>query len=38
MDGKFPVCRGELLRFQNTAQQRNDIKGPKMQEGGNFVM
>jgi len=30
--------QGGQLRFQNTKDQRNDIKGLKMQEDGNLVL
>ncbi|KAI1258025.1 hypothetical protein MGN70_001070 [Eutypa lata] len=37
-DGKIAVYWGGQCRFQNTADQRHDIKGIKMQEDGNLVM
>ncbi|KAF3912472.1 hypothetical protein ABW20_dc0104520 [Dactylellina cionopaga] len=37
-DGKIAVYWGGQCRYQNTAQQRSDIKGVKMQEDGNLVM
>jgi outer membrane protein assembly factor BamB len=37
-DGKVAVyARGSCV-FQNTAEQRNDVKGVKMQEDGNLVL
>ncbi|OJJ42411.1 hypothetical protein ASPZODRAFT_147396 [Penicilliopsis zonata CBS 506.65] len=37
-DGKIAVYWGGECRFQNTATQRNDIKGIIMQEDGNMVI
>lgn len=37
-DGKIAVYRDGQCRFQNTAEQRGDIKGIKMQEDGNLVV
>ncbi|KAF7561107.1 hypothetical protein G7046_g3051 [Stylonectria norvegica] len=37
-DGKIAVYWGGQARYQNTANQRQDIKGVKMQEDGNLCM
>ncbi|EPS39173.1 hypothetical protein H072_7084 [Dactylellina haptotyla CBS 200.50] len=37
-DGKIAVYWGGQCRFQNTTQQRNDIKGIMMQEDGNLCL
>ncbi|KAF4982279.1 hypothetical protein FZEAL_2065 [Fusarium zealandicum] len=37
-DGKIAVYWGGQCRYQNTAQQRQDIKGIVMQDDGNLVM
>ncbi|KAH9998553.1 bulb-type lectin domain-containing protein [Xylariaceae sp. FL0662B] len=37
-DGKIAVYWGGSCQFQNTAEQRYDIKGLHMQEDGNLVM
>lgn len=37
-DGKIAVYWGGQCRFQNTADQRQDVKGLKMQEDGNLCM
>jgi hypothetical protein len=37
-DGKFAVYSGGICVFQNTAEQRTDIKGVKMQEDGHLCM
>ncbi|KAE8369704.1 bulb-type lectin domain-containing protein [Aspergillus caelatus] len=37
-DGKIAVYVNAECVFQNTADQRNDVKGIKMQEDGNLVM
>jgi hypothetical protein len=37
-DGKIAVYKGGECLFQNTAAQRNDVKGIKMQEDGNLCM
>jgi hypothetical protein len=37
-DGKIAVYRGGQCTFQNTADQRGDIKGLHMQEDGNLCM
>ena len=37
-DGKIAVYWGNQCRFQNTAEQRNDIKGIVMQEDGNLCI
>ncbi|KPM35841.1 hypothetical protein AK830_g10726 [Neonectria ditissima] len=37
-DGKIAIYWGGQCRFQNTASQRQDIKGLVMQEDGNMCM
>ncbi|KAK6502515.1 hypothetical protein TWF506_003096 [Arthrobotrys conoides] len=37
-DGKIAVYWGGECRFQNTAQQRSDVKGIYMQTDGNLCM
>ncbi|KAF3933235.1 hypothetical protein ABW19_dt0201970 [Dactylella cylindrospora] len=37
-DGKIAVYWGGECRFQNTVNQRYDVKGIKMQEDGNLCM
>lgn len=37
-DGKIAVYWGGKLQWQNTKEQRSDIKGLKMQEDGNLVL
>ncbi|KAI5919644.1 bulb-type lectin domain-containing protein [Camillea tinctor] len=38
MDGKIAVYWGGQCRYQNTREQRQDIKGVHMQEDGNLCM
>lgn len=38
VDGKIAVYWGGECRFQNTDQQRHDVKGLKMQEDGNLCL
>jgi hypothetical protein len=38
VDGKIAVYWGGQLRFQNTPNQRSDIKGITMQPDGNLCM
>lgn len=37
-DGKLAVYKNGQSKFQNTADQRDDIKGVRMQPDGNLVM
>lgn len=37
-DGKIAIYSGGTCKFQNTANQRSDVKGIKMQEDGNLCM
>ncbi|KAL2678373.1 hypothetical protein Neosp_009119 [[Neocosmospora] mangrovei] len=37
-DGKLAVYYDDQCQWQNTAEQRDDIHGVKMQADGNFVM
>ncbi|KAF4981043.1 hypothetical protein FZEAL_3095 [Fusarium zealandicum] len=37
-DGKLAVYYDDECKWQNTAEQRGDIHGVKMQGDGNFVM
>ncbi|KAK4222573.1 Curculin-2 [Podospora fimiseda] len=37
-DGKVAIYHSGTCVFQNTAEQRNDVKGVKMQEDGNLVL
>jgi hypothetical protein len=37
-DGKIAVYWGGKLQWQNTKEQRSDIKGLTMQEDGNLVL
>ncbi|KAI1326729.1 bulb-type lectin domain-containing protein [Xylariaceae sp. FL0255] len=37
-DGKIAVYWGGYCQFQNTRDQRQDVKGIKMQEDGNLCM
>ncbi|KAF3904277.1 Curculin-2 [Arthrobotrys entomopaga] len=37
-DGKIAIYWGGQCRWQNTAEQRSDVKGIKMQEDGNLCM
>lgn len=37
-DGKIAIYSDGEFRYQNTAEQRYDIKGMHMQEDGNLVI
>ncbi|KAF4467147.1 lectin [Fusarium albosuccineum] len=37
-DGKIAVYWGGQCQFQNTKEQRHDVKGIQMQEDGNLVI
>ena len=37
-DGKVAIYVNSSCVFQNTAEQRQDVKGVKMQEDGNLVL